>query len=319
VILIQHRGTYWIALLFAVAGCSANARAPDGQASEVSASDVHHFVDAYKRLTPSDSACAPLAEYLRQESRGLKAYRKKFGVGQADICAAVRQWPARYDVLESKLPALDSAEGQIRTLFAKFSELHPIGRMPSVYFLVGNHISGGTTTGGSDPTILIGMEVNGSVKGLPGMIAHELVHTQQHYPLMGAMTGGPKFLRGSLLRHAIKEGSANFIAELLTDEPVRDAFGEAHEAELWQEFKRDAHSKDWSRWLYNGWNKKALGDRPVDIGYWVGYRITKSYYENAPDKQQAIREILSIKDFDRFLESSHYTGGVGSTTRAQGR
>ena len=35
-------------------------------------------------------------------------------------------------------------------------------------------------------------------------------------------------------------------------------------------------SVNYSLWLYNGWNAKALGDRPPDLGYWMGYRITKS-------------------------------------------
>jgi hypothetical protein len=86
-----------------------------------------------------------------------------------------------------------------------------------------------------------------------------------------------------------------------------------------RQIRRDAHNKDSGLWLYNGWNAKALGDRPADLGYWIGYRITKSYYEHAADKRQAIQEILTIRNFDRFLAASHYNGGATDSSAAAAR
>src|SRR3546814_1453563 len=40
-----------------------------------------------------------------------------------------------------------------------------------------------------------------------------------------------------------------------------------------------------SRWLYN---QKGAGGWPGDLGYWIGYRVAKSYYDRAPDKTAAI-------------------------------
>lgn len=295
--------------LAAVGACRDQREMREPDQLEVSAADVHRFVDAWKQLDASDSTCAPLAEYFRRESRGLRAYRRKFDVDQRELCSAVRRWPQWYAPLESKLGALDSATSQIRVVFDMFAALHQIEKTPAVYFVVGNGISGGTTTRGRHPIILVGMELNRSVDGLPEIIAHELVHTQQDYPLLSSATGGPTFMRGPVVVHSIKEGSANFIAELLTGVPHRNEYGEQHEAQLWAEFQRDASSKDYSRWLYNGWNKKALGERPPDLGYWVGYRIVKSYYGHAADKRQALSDILSIRDFDAFLKASKYSGG----------
>jgi uncharacterized protein YjaZ len=175
---------------------------------------------------------------------------------------------------------------------------------------VGTGISAGSTTRGRHPTILIGMERNNSSQRLPWTIAHELAHTQQQYPWFGAMTGGPRFLRGTLLRHAIAEGAADFVAELITGEPVRNPYGEAHEAELWAQFQRDAPGKDYSLWLYNGWNAAALGDLPPDLGYWMGYRIVQAYFKQAGDAAQALDDILTIRDFRGFLRASGYAGGV---------
>jgi hypothetical protein len=74
------------------------------------------------------------------------------------------------------------------------------------------------------------------------------------------------------------------------------------------------HGTDYSRWLYNGWNAKVLGDRPADLGYWMGYQISKAYYDSATDKRRAVREILSIRDFDRFVTQSGYAGASAMTT-----
>ena len=136
----------------------------------------------------------------------------------------------------------------------------------------------------------------------------EELHTQQHYPRFGSWSGGPRFLRATLLRLTITEGAAEFVAGLVMDHPIRNEYGEAHEAQLWRELQRDASGKDYEQWIYNGWNKDALGERPPDIAYWIGYRIVKSYYERASDKGRALEEILNIRDFPAFLKNSGYAG-----------
>ncbi len=189
-------------------------------------------------------------------------------------------------------------------VYTRFDQMRHLENRPGVYLVVGTGISAGSTTRGRNPSILVGMERNRSSAGLPWLVAHELVHTQQHYPLLGAMTGGPRFLRGTVLRHSIKEGSADFIAELVTGRPVRNEYAEAHAQEIHDAFLRDASSKEFADWLYNGGNPNRPEGLPPDLGYWVGYQITKSYYERASDKQAALDEILSIRDFEEFFDES---------------
>jgi hypothetical protein len=52
------------------------------------------------------------------------------------------------------------------------------------------------------------------------------------------------------------------------------------------------NGQDVSRWLYN--RVTATADRPGDLGYFIGYRISKAYYA-APDKAAAIRDIIQVK------------------------
>ena len=53
--------------------------------------------------------------------------------------------------------------------------------------------------------------------------------------------------------------------------------------------------------------------KPSDIGYWVGYRIAKSYYEKAADKTAALKDILEFSDAQAFLAASGWRPGSGST------
>jgi hypothetical protein len=50
----------------------------------------------------------------------------------------------------------------------------------------------------------------------------------------------------------------------------------------------------------------GAADRQSDLGYWMGYRITKSYYDRSPDKRKALNDIFHIRDFGRFLVESGY-------------
>jgi hypothetical protein len=294
-----------------VAACGS---APETTASGgvVSVSDVHRFVAAWPEWSPSDSDCVALRPYWNTESPGLTAYRGQFHVSFGDLCAAVRKRPEQYAQLVPRLAELDSVASAVREIFERFTAIHPLNNNPAVYLVVGTGISAGSTVRGREPKILIGMERNRSSEGLPGTIAHELVHTQQQYPWFGSWSGGPRFLRGTLLRQTITEGAADFVAELVTGRAVRNEYGEAHENELWRDFQKDEDGKDYDRWLYNGWNKDALGERPPDIAYWVGYRIVQSYYERAEDKSQALDDILTIRDFRDFLRASGYSGGGGA-------
>ena len=54
-------------------------------------------------------------------------------------------------------------------------------------------------------------------------------------------------------------------------------------------FVADEDKTDLSAWLYN-----SSPTQPRDLGYWVGYRIVKSYYLHAQDKSRALREIFGM-------------------------
>ena len=69
------------------------------------------------------------------------------------------------------------------------------------------------------------------------------------------------------------------------------------------EFKTEMNGTNLSNWLAQG--DQATG-WPTNSGYYIGYKTCEAYYGVAKDKQQAIKDILEIKDFNQFLKESIY-------------
>ncbi len=67
----------------------------------------------------------------------------------------------------------------------------------------------------------------------------------------------------------------------------------------------DQDKRDLSDRLFN-----ATLERPGDLGYWVGSRVVKFYYQHATDKRSAFRTILEVSDPKAFLAKSGWYPGI---------
>jgi uncharacterized protein YjaZ len=76
-----------------------------------------------------------------------------------------------------------------------------------------------------------------------------------------------------------------------------------HESELWIQFKNELCNQNVGNWLYNGLTVK---NKPRDLGYYIGYKIVESFYNQAKNKKQAVVDIIEMDDPVRFLELSKY-------------
>ena len=223
---------------------------------------------------------------------------------------------AYYDAIRPNTLAVDTARAikdSIHAAFRRLSMLYPEARYADVYFLIGRMNSGGTT---GQSGLLIGTEMNtrdastpvaelpawhravtGQLSDLPHIVAHEMIHTLQ------GRRGGSR----TLLSSALDEGSADFLAELISGKHIVNpayAYGDAHELELWTEFKAAMDSSKTDAWLFQG--DRAPPGKPADLGYWMGYKISKAYYDRAADKRAAVKEILLFTDPKAFLAASGY-------------
>lgn len=42
------------------------------------------------------------------------------------------------------------------------------------------------------------------------------------------------------------------------------------------------------------------------LGYWIKFKILKAYFDKAADKHQAVKDILTVKDYHALLKASAY-------------
>ena len=198
----------------------------------------------------------------------------------------------------------------------QFQELYPQAVFPKVYIVPGILNTGGTATE-------MGMFLGGDMYGrspqmpvedltdwqedaimefaeLPRLTMHELMHFQQNYR---DTTHGQ-----TLLSAVIQEGVCDFMVELCSGNPMVNEnltflSDPSNEAWIFGEFQEELLGDDTSKWLYNG---GSIEDRPQDLGYTLGYLICKSYYEQSPDKKEAIAELLNTDDFMKIVKNSDF-------------
>jgi hypothetical protein len=278
-------------------------------------SDIDNFWRAYdlaaKEITAEKKKDIFQREYLDKASAGLQDFIKA-RIGNVDaLFAELEKRPLYYASIRKETFKVAALSGKIKKSFRKLKTLYPDAVFPDVYFTIGRLNSGGTT---SQNGLLIGTEMYGRTKDLPGaelndwlkevlkpidalpaIVAHEIIHFQQQ-----------SAFSAKLLARSIDEGAADFIGEMVAGQminPHLHTYGNPRERQLWEEFQQEMQGINYAKWLYNGALAK---NQPADLGYYMGYKICQAYYKNAPDKKQAIREMLAIKDFDRFLTDSRY-------------
>jgi uncharacterized protein YjaZ len=262
--------------------------------ARIETSDVTRFWRVVDQATTLDLVQAFQRDYLDAGSRGLRIFAPTKLGNALDLATQVHNERARYDSVRAATRRAREAEPGIRAAYAKFDALYDDARFPDVYFVVGRFIVGGWA---HDSAIVIATEQYHSPEELVASVAHELVHAQQQEPST----------RQTLLDRAFTEGAADFIGELISGSNVNAralAYGRAHERELLGEFKRVMNGHEFGPWLY----ERPSGDRPRDLGYFIGYRIAEAYYKRAADKRAAVRELIRARDVKKIVEQSGYMG-----------
>ncbi|MBK7873522.1 MAG: hypothetical protein IPJ74_24095 [Saprospiraceae bacterium] len=287
----------------------------DPRKAQLITADLDNFWKAFD-LAQKDTAHAEkiyTEHYFDIGSEGLKDFARSRFSGMKSFTQEKKKRPNFYMAIRQNTLKVESQKEQIYQGFEKLQELYPDAIFPDVYFLIGRWTSGGTT---SDAGLLIGVEIHAksedvpvdelggwernnfkTIESLPYIVMHESIHFQQ-----GKMKN-----EKTLLASCIKEGMADFLCELAVGKTINERlknFAEGRKKMIWAEFEKEMKDnfKQGNRWLYNGNNETAR--LPADLGYYIGYEICKSYYEEASDKKAAIQEMLSIKDYQDFLVKS---------------
>ncbi len=103
---------------------------------------------------------------------------------------------------------------------------------------------------------------------------------------------------------AAPQGTASAAVGPVADTDLKD-LTRGREPAIETAFLADIDKTELSEWLYNGTLTK-----PGDLGYWVGYRIVKSYYQHSADKRQALSQILDMMDPRAFFARSGWYPGI---------
>lgn len=255
-------------------------------------SDIKNFWLAFDSLEGSNRN--PFETYIKKGSIGLQGFISNRIISAEELLKMVNKRKANYEKTRNVDSLITAKEKLIKPYFYALKYWYPDAVFPPVYFVVGRYNSGGTA---SPDGLLIGAEMLTSLDHLPELVIHESVHFQQKFPKGGKTT---------LLQQSIIEGSADFIAELVTGlkgNKQANNYGNAHKKELCKEFVQVMNTENFEDWLYGTTGKDK---RPNDLGYWIGFEIVKAYFDQQKDKKQAVKEILNIKDFSGFLSKSGY-------------
>ncbi|HEY3947860.1 DUF2268 domain-containing putative Zn-dependent protease [Phenylobacterium sp.] len=283
---------------------AAHAVAPKGP--EILTADVERFYRVYEAHGGHPDAATLDRDYLAPGSSGLHEFMKLRRVSGESIAKAIAERPEAYENARECLAALPNVKRRLTTDFARLARAYPEAKFPPVTLVVGRTRPVGIT---NPSGVTIGLEALCAASFMnPNpeerfvhVVMHEYGHIQQAGPLSTVDVGDPN---ATVLTMSLMEGAAELFAELFSGDignhgPVNIARG--HEGEIERAFVRDEDKTDLSAWMYNS---KGTAAEPGDLGYWVGYRIVKAYYDRAPNKHQALLDILHMTDAKAFLAKS---------------
>ena len=305
--MMNFRSVFFITLgLFTYA--FAQGQNKDPLATQIVTTDLDHFWEALDKAGTDIKPDILDQLYIKRGSKGVKAFTKGRIKDATHLADVIRSHSKYYHSIKASTDSVNGLKDQIRQSLVKLKDLYPAAIFPPVYFVIGALNSGGTA---SKNELIIGTEMYGlttqtpkdelndwllsvikPVNQVPHIVAHELIHFQQKYD------------GGTLLEASIKEGAADFMAELISGKHINQhvhEFANPREKELWLEFQERMNKNDYQGWLYS-----SSKGRPNDLGYWMGYQITKAFYDRTDDKKAAVYEIFHIKDFNLFLTKSGY-------------
>ena len=304
------KGLFGIAFLAAIpAHAQETADADGGGRVTIATTDVDRFYALYDDPALAAQPEVVAERYLATPSPGLAEFMVMRRITPEKLAAALRKKPQVFDDARGCAANLPDVRTRLVAATDRLAQLYPAAKFPPITIAIGRATTAGTANAKG---LYIGLEALCAAKFIEAddedrfvhVIAHEYVHVQQ--PLAQV-----EDREESVLRAALVEGAAEFVAERMSGSvgyPLLHQWAKGREKELETAFLAEKDQKAiGSRWLYN---QKGTDGWPGDLGYWVGYRVAKAYYDRTPDKAAAIKAIIEMKDPAAFLAESGWSPGV---------
>jgi len=286
-------------------------------------SDIDRFWKAYDKgagASVDERIAIFQREYIDGGTQGLKDWIVSGRLNAKTLVKTIDSHQEFFKSIRSLTSRIQTHRNATIEAFKQLRTYYPDAIFPDVYFVIGQLQSGGTA---SDNGLLMGAEMftreSETPRGeltewqknaiapqsdIPALVAHESIHFQQ------------KGFRAGLLCACLKEGGADFLGRLAAGRLIErmetaHKWADTRERELWIEFEKEVDSEDITHWLYGS---SGGNGRPVDLGYWMGYKISEAYYNNSAGKRQAVKDIVQVKDCKAFLKASRYAEKFATKT-----
>ncbi|WP_347217329.1 Ig-like domain-containing protein [Chryseobacterium sp.] len=286
-------------------------------AQKIITTDISNFWTAYDSIQKNKNHKSEILEtlFLNKKTDGLKAFMEIKKFGKEDYLNVIEKYPGFWNSIRPNTVVDSKKIKTINKAFKKLGNLYPNDSKGNIYYTIGALRSGGTThhedlllgverIAGDKNTVVSEFENENHQKmflftnpsQLEQVTVHEFIHTFQ------------KDGEINVLSKSIKEGSCDFIAELALNKKFTAHYldyGFKNYDKVKSDFKKEMFSKKLENWFYNSNAKNP------DLGYFVGYVISKKYYENSEDKKAAVKNIIEL-DFNneekvlQFLIRSEY-------------
>lgn len=288
-------------------------------------SDIDNFWKAYDQIIALEDSLEQVEilkrEFIDKASLGQQTMFQVRNYRAEEYLQAIKNYPKFWNAIRPNMERISSFSTDIGEGVATFFELYPEADPAELYFTMGVFRSPGTTL---DSLILIGCELamgdaelpidefpkrmqyvadyfqNDPMKDIVFLNVHEYVHTQQKtsYDV-------------NLLAQCTREGVAEFIAELVYQKPSPSTaiiFGKENDAAIKARFAKEMFSHYYQNWLWSSFENEF---KVRDLGYYIGYAIAKKYYEQATDKQAAIKTLIELdytnnQAIEQFVEELAY-------------
>lgn len=287
-------------------------------AQKVFTSDITNFWTAYDSIQKVNNHKSEILEalFLSKKTEGLNAFMQIKKFDKDDYLTVIEKYPQFWNSIRPNTLIDAQKIKRINKALRTLKKLYPNNSKGNIYLTIGTLKSGGTTNNedlllgiekivGTENTVVSEFENENLQKmfqfskttTIEQVTIHEFVHTFQKDGEM------------NVLSKAIKEGSCDFLAELVLNKTFNSHYldyGFKNYENVKSNFKGEMFSQNFGNWFYN-----SEGSETPDLGYFTGYVISKKYYENSKDKKRAIKEMVEL-DFNselsvlQFLEKSKY-------------
>ncbi|HLP94908.1 MAG TPA: DUF2268 domain-containing putative Zn-dependent protease [Saprospiraceae bacterium] len=248
------------------------------------------FDSIYKQPNKAEQLNIVQTIYIDKASNGLKDF---ISLGGGNTQKWLNYILYNKEYLMVMRPYLESISSQIPEIQSKLEdikEIYPSFKDGNIYFIIGCGMVGGSPNKQTG-NLILGAEVlvkKNAEWAVPAAI-HEFIHIQQ------------KDGNGQLLTQIVNEGVAEFLSEVFFKKDLAKngfaphlTYGIKNENDIWENFKKDMFviNNGFLGWLYG--SKSFSGREVQDLGYFIGYKICKSYYDKTNNKNKSIQTLLEL-------------------------